>query len=66
MLFKCLWASAWIVLGAGMFVFSFACHSVPALRRGEGGEVGNRYRRLTDASIVIGRRSAGENIFMDG
>lgn len=40
-----------------MFVFSFACCSVPTLRGGEGGEVGNRYRRLTDASIVIGRSS---------
>ena len=36
--------------------FSFACHSVPSLRRGEGGEVGNRYRRRSDASIVMGRR----------
>jgi hypothetical protein len=35
-----------------MFVFSFACDSVPALRRGEGGGVGDRYRRLTDASFV--------------
>lgn len=60
MLFKCRWANAGIAFGAGMFVFSFACHSVPALRRGEGGEVGDRYRRLTDASFVIERRSAGE------
>lgn len=37
---KCLWACTWIALGAAMFVFSFACHSVPALHRGEGARWG--------------------------
>lgn len=55
--FECLRVGAWVVLGAGVFVFFFACHSVSVLRRRE-----NRCRRLTDASIVIGRRSAGKTL----
>lgn len=39
-LWKCLRASARLVLGAGEFVFFFAGHSGPALRRGEGARWG--------------------------